>query len=337
MRRLRGICPFLLVLAAAILAAPVASAKPVNIDATEFPGYGATFRLAGSNDYSIEINAYSMPREEEERIFISAARKGSQTIYSAPVRMTATTISADLGSLGKVDLHLSPSGRKRTIPIKCGKGDTFTYEPGVYEGVLEFKGEEGYTKVSETQVPLRPQLTSFCGSGSGYGEERSADLPGARLHGVSFAHGRILTFQVNKNGPRARVIFTASLSERRGGIKIYREVQGVAPSNAFRYADDLHTATLSPPAPFSGSASASRSPNAVLPLWQGSLTLDFPGRAHTALAGPGVHISLVHARFTRSNSSSITVGLRQLMNEPGRVDLVRALRFMRTQRGLRTK
>jgi hypothetical protein len=99
----------------------------------------------------------------------------------------------------------------------------------------------------------------------------------------------------------------------------------VVPSNAFRYAEDLHTATLGPPAPFSGSASASRSPNAVFPLWRGNLALDFPGRANTALAGPGVHVSLVHARFTRSNSSSIKVGARQLMNEPGRVDLARAL------------
>lgn len=318
-------CLLIVVLAGGLLAVPAASAKGHSFDAAEFPGYLASFRLDGSNGYSIEINAYSIPQEEEERIFISVARKGSSAFYSAPVRMTATTITADLGSLGTVDLHLNPSGRKRTIPIKCGKGDTFTYEPGTYEGILEFKGEEGYTTVSESRLPLRPQLTSFCGGGSGYGEARGPGLPGARLHGISFAHGRILTFQVNKNGPQARAVFTASLGERRDGIKIRREVQGVAPSSAFHYAEDLHTATLSPPAPFSGSASASRSQNAVLPLWRGNLALDFPGRAHTALAGPSVHVSLVHAHFTRSHSSSIGVGARQLMNEPGRVDLVRAL------------
>lgn len=310
MRRVRGVYLFLSVLAAAILAAPAASAKPINIDATEFPGYAATFRLDGSNGYSIVISAFSIPQEEEERIFISVARKGSTASYGAPVRMTATTISADLGSLGKVDLHLNPSGEKRTIPIKCGKGDTFTYEPGVYEGVLEFKGEDGYTAVSATRLPLRPQLASFCGGGSGYGESISSDIPGARLRGVSYAHGRTLSFQVNKNRPGAPTVYEASLRERRDGILIGREVWGVTSAAAFRFQPDLQTATLSPSPPFSGSASISRNRNSVSPIWTGSLALDFPGRSDVPLAGPSVHVSLVHARFTCGKGGSVTISAR---------------------------
>ncbi|HEY2739745.1 MAG TPA: hypothetical protein VGK45_15155 [Thermoanaerobaculia bacterium] len=310
MRRVRGVYLFLAVLAAAILAVPAASAKPVKFDATEFPGYAATFRLQGSNGYSIEIDAYSRTQEDEERIYISAVRKGSSAHYSAPVRMTATTISADLGSLGRVDLHLNPSGRKRTIPVKCGKGETFTYEPGVYEGILEFKGEEGYTTVSETQLPLRPQLTSFCFGGRGSGESSGPDIPGARLRGVSYAHGRTLSFQVNKNRPGARTVYEASLRERHDGISAYREVWGVTSAAAFRFQPDLQTATLSPSSPFSGSASIGRSPNAVSPIWTGNLALDFPGRSDVPLAGPSVHVSLVHARFNCSNDGSAVIGAR---------------------------
>lgn len=306
----RVFCLVIVLIASGIVAVPTACAHVHSFDSSESPGYAAIFRLEGSNGYSIGISAYSLPEEEEERLFISASRKGSAAFYSAPVRMTATTISADLGSLGKVDLHLNPSGHKRTIPIKCGKGDTFTYEPGVYEGVLEFKGEEGYTTARATQLPLRPQLTSFCFGGAGYGESSGPDIPGARLRGVSYAHGRTLSFQVNKNRPKAPAVYEASLRERHDGIAIGREVWGVASAAAFRFQPDLQTATLGPPSPFSGSASISRNRNSVSPIWTGNLALDFPGRSDVPLAGPSVHVSLVHARFDCGSGGSVVIGAR---------------------------
>lgn len=286
-------------LAGGILAVPATAAASRSYDSSEFPGLAAAFRLDGSNGYTVRVYASSEPLGEGERIFVSAVRKGSAAFYSAPVRMTATTISADLGSLGKVDLSLRPSGREKTIRLKCSHGATYTYEPGTYEGVLEFKGEEGYTTVRATQVPLRPLIepSTFCGGGSGSGEARGPGLPGARLQGVSYADGRALSFQVNKNRPKGVTVFEASLRERRDGMLIDREVQGAAKGGAFQFQPDLATAVLSPPAPFSGSASLSRSPNSVNPIWTGGLTLDFSGRSNVPLAGPGVHVSLVHARF----------------------------------------
>jgi len=308
-RSIFGLCLTLVALGA--LPASAGAEKSVSHNASEFPGYSAIFQLEGSNGYSIEISAYSVPLEEEEGIAIAVTRKGSAAFYSAPVRMTPTTIYADLGALGKVDLRLNPSGRQRTIPVRCSGGDTFTYEPGTYEGILEFKGEEGYTKVRETRVPLRPLMASFCGGGGGSGESISGREPGARLRGVSYAHGRILDFQVNKNRPSgAPTVFQASLRERRDGIRIYRAVQGAVGSAAFRFDRDLRTATLSPPAPFSGSASLGRSRNSVRPVWTGGLTLDFPGRSNLPIAGPSVHVSLVHARFTCGGNGEVTVGLR---------------------------
>jgi hypothetical protein len=306
----RVFCLLIMVLASGIVAVPTACAKAHAFDAAEFPGYLVSFRLDGSNGYSIDINAYSRPQEEEERVFISVARKGASAFYSAPVQMTATTIRADLGSLGTVDLHLNPSGRKRTIPIKCGKGDTFTYEPGTYEGILEFNGEDGYTRVSEAQVPLRPQLTSFCGEGHGFGESIGGDQPGARLRGVSYAHGRTLSFQVNENRPGAPTVYEASLSERHDGILARREVWGVTSAAAFHFQPDLQTATLGPSSPFSGSASLRRSRNSVSPIWTGNLALDFPGHSDVPLAGPSVHVSLVHARFNCSSGGSAVIGAR---------------------------
>lgn len=117
------------------------------------------------------------------------------------MHLTDTTIEADLGSLGRVDLHLNPSGRQK-----------------------------------------------------GYGESAGPGGVGARIRGFSFAHGRTLSFQVNKNHARSRAIFTAEIRERHDNVLIDRTVKGDAPANAFRFDPDLKTARLSPPAPFSGSA-----------------------------------------------------------------------------------
>lgn len=311
--RLRLIfCLGLTVLAGGVLAAPATAEAAGSYDSSEFPGFAASFRLEGSHGYSIRMYAYSGPPGETERFSVSAVRKGSSAFYSAPARVTATTISADLGSLGKVDLRLNPSGREKTFRLKCSRGDTFTYEPGIYEGVLEFNGEEGYTAVRATQVPLRPLIepSTFCRGGSGSGEAVGPGIPGARLRGVSYAGGRALSFQVNKNRPRRVTVFEASLRERRDGILVQREVQGAAKGGAFRFQPDLTTAVLSPPAPFSGSASLSRSPDSVNPIWTGGLTLDFPGRSDVPLAGPTVHVSLVHARFNCSDNGEAEIHSR---------------------------
>jgi len=143
--------------------------------------------------------------------------------------------------------------------------------------------------------------------GSGYGESSGPGEPGARLRGISYAHGRSLSFQVNKNNSKARAVFTAALKERRGGIRIDRELTGVEPPGAFRFDSHLRTATLRPGPPFSGSASLSRSRNSFSPIWNGGLKLAFPGHSGVLSAGPEVHVSFVHARFKRSRDSDIEI------------------------------
>jgi hypothetical protein len=193
-------------------------------------------------------------------------------------------------------------------------GGAQTYEPGSYEGVIEFNGEEGYTRARENRVAQLPAWLVFSSHGfcgSGYGETSGPGEPGARLRGVSFAGGRSLSFQVNKNSPKARTVFTASLKERLGGIRIDRALSGEASPNAFSFGQNLRTATLSPPAPFSGSASLSRSKNSFSAIWTGDLALDFPGRAAVSLAGGDVHVSLRVDLPSRHDAVGLSAQLRQ--------------------------
>jgi hypothetical protein len=218
------------------------------------------------------------------------------------------SIRARIGDLGRVNLVLHPSGREETEHIPCLHRPE-TFEAATFEGVFEFDGEGGFTQARATHLTAVPSLSLFAGrlpcGGGGSGQSFGPEEPGARLLGVTFAHGRTVKFQINKNRPAGETIFTASLAERRGGIKIYRELSGVAPTGAFHYDPKVRTATLSPPAPFIGTAHLTRTRNAVSPLLRGDLKLAFPG--HTVrLAGPDVHVSLEHARLTHGS----TVGVK---------------------------
>lgn len=293
----------LAVLAVGVAAVPAAAAeKNVSLDESDIPGQSVRFELDGSHGYSIFLGAYSDPyiegNDRRSRLGVGVSREGESgfAAYGVPAIVSESYLKADLGPYGKVDLVRRPSGRKRTIPIRCTGGDTFTYEPATYEGIVEFRGEKGYTSVRATQLRMLPLITSFCGSGSGRGESRGGDGPGARLKGISYAHGRFLSFQINKNHKRGRALFEAEVRERRDRVSIYRAAEGWLPPSSFRYDRDLQTATLSPPAPFSGSATLSRARYSVPPLWSGDLAIEFPGRK-VPLASPGMNVSLVHACF----------------------------------------
>jgi hypothetical protein len=283
----------------------------------KFQGFGTTFELQGSNGYDVWVAAYSRRRDGRGWISIGVGSKRAAASYQAPARVrgeaardsTATSIEADLGKFGRIALLLNRSGREESFRFPCG-GPKETYEPGVYEGTLEFTGEGGFTHVAASSIPFQPGaffLTRDC-NGSGWGESAGSGVSGARLKGLSFAHDRILTFQVNKNSAHSNVVYSASVREQREGITIDRAIEGTAGPSAFHFDPGLRRATLSPPAPFSGSATARRNPDSLLLKWQGSLELNFPGRT-IPLAQPNVHVSLVHAHFTRSSDSSVTVGL----------------------------
>lgn len=304
-------CLCLALLWSCLATASVAAEGPAQLARlaeNEFPGYLAIFRLDGTNGYSIDFYAYDEDGDGSGRIDVSVRRKGSSAFYEAPATLTESTVRSDLGTFGKVDLTVRPSGHENMIHVKCSHRK-FTFEPATYEGNVEFKGEDDYTRAYATRVPRPPVITSFCSDGSGYGEVRAENLPGTRLHGLSFAHRRTLSFQLNKNQPDSRTLFKASLKERRHGIVIRREVTGVASAAAYRFDKALRKVSVGSAAPFSGSATLRRSPNSASPLLAGDLALGFPGHPHVPLTGPTVHVSVAHARYTRSNSASVQIGI----------------------------
>lgn len=307
MRFRSALCLCLAALSIAFAATPAWGLTPLRFSESEFPGFSASFHLEGTHGYRIDVFAYSHSEGGHGRIFIGVTRGRESAFYNAPAILSDAFLRADLGTLGKIDLAFHTVGGEKTIPIKCSH-HTFTYQPGLYEGLVEFNGEEGFTRARATSVPLDPLFGSICGSGSGYGEAFGPSEPGADLRGLSFAHGRALSFEVKKNGPKARTFFEASLRERRGGISIRRSVSGAAPANAFVFDRSLRRAEPAPPAPFTGSAFLLHSPGTLFPSWKGSLAIEFPGHKVRA-AGPSVHVSIRHVHFTQSGNGTAEIGI----------------------------
>lgn len=265
-------------------------------------GAEGAFTLHASHGYSITVLAYSRRADGRGQALVFVDRKRASVTYAAPATVTDARIEADLGSVGAISVAFVPSGSIAEERSSCVKDDFVQFDAGMYQGTIEFHGEEGYTEASATQAPaeFKPFLDLICfGHGTAETTVFGGSMPGARLRVRSVAPRRRLSAQFNENRPGARMTFEAQASERHEGIAISRSIQGMTPGAAFTFGDDLRTARLNPPAPFSGAAAFHR--NAPLSnRWTGSLAIDFPGRSNVSLTGPGLRATLVPARRTSS-------------------------------------
>ena len=293
MKRGMAIVGFALVWAAALLV-------PAGVGAVDSDlKFTYSFKLDGSNDYEIVALAANQRADGKGRIVFFVGRGHEGAIYAAPAQLTATSLEADLGELGSVSLQVTPTGSTREL-IPCGEDkEAVSYEPVRYSGSVEFHGEEGYTEASSAAPQ---EFTSFFSklvcAGRGTSEVGGDRASGAKLRLRSKSGAYRLRLQANKNRPSKRSWFEVEVNEKRGPISILRSTSRWLRSSAFQYDPLLDTATLQPPAPFSGRATFHR--GLALPRqWTGNLTVDLPGRSDVPLTGPGIQATLYPAcRYT---------------------------------------
>jgi hypothetical protein len=295
-----GMCALALLLPAEAGAAPRNGALPLR--ASESPGTEVAFGLPPSHGYRFRFGAYSDRPDGQGRAYVSVAGKGAVAVYWTEALVTPSHVRANFGSLGMIDVAVLRSGRTKKVKLPC-LGARWEFEPGVLEGTIEFQGEDGYADVQASSAHLGPSLGFYCQAGRGYGEVRGPGIPGIRLKGLSFAHGRSLSFQLNKNRPRGHVFYKATLRERRGRVAILRELEGDAPASSLRFDPQLEHVRVSPPAPFSGVGIMSRPKQRLFPRWGGDLTLEFLGH-EVHIAGSSVHLSVSHARISFGSHGS---------------------------------
>lgn len=279
---MRGVRAAIVAFVVLIAAAALVPAGAAALDSDLKHAYA--FRVAAGNGYSIIGFAASQSADGRGEVVLFVARGNAYATYTAPATLTATKIEADLGRLGKISLDVTPSGNERTVQAPCGEPKKFAFEPWSYRGIFEFQGEQGYTEATAIPRDYTPFFSRLICSGVGSGEVGGAGLPGARLRLRSRQGASGFSLQANKNRPAARVRFEVETHEKHGKISISRGVSLWTGAGAFSYDPLLRTATLNPPAPFSGQATFRREATAAN-RWTGNLTVDLPGRSDVPLVG----------------------------------------------------
>jgi len=260
------------------------------------------FKVEGSNGYSVFVFGVQARHGRPTSVGIVATHNRSEAIYFAPATVTDTSIEADLGALGEIAVTFRTSGRARSMRSRCGDRPV-SFDAGHYEGAISFHGEEGYTEVEAQRGSgdVRFLLDLLCpGIGGGSG---GPFMPGAELDVDPLGTGLGPDLKIVKNSPDARAHFEAGISEKHDGIAISRHVQIFAPPGSFEYDSNVRTATVRPPAPFSGTGRfrrTARRPN----RWTGDLTVDLPGNSNVRLTGGDLRARLVHARWDLTSRPS---------------------------------
>ena len=246
--------------------------------AFELKAEGFTVRVFVSNDDG-EVNA-TMIINRGPRV----------AYYSTPATVTAQRVTARFGGLGELDYRFAA---KRNGSIGCIGAEE---GEAVFEGTFDFTGENDYVHIEADHAegsfqiypepkncPQKRLARRVVPYHPSYSDE------GATLHARAGSRAKggmreVIALDNGRHGPH-KVAFYATLAEEREGMTVARGMQLTAESGAFRWNLGKGTATLRPPAPFTGSATFARHGHDGHGTWKGSLGMPILGGESVKLAG----------------------------------------------------
>jgi len=210
--------------------------------------------------------------------------------YSVPAKVTAKRVTARFGSLGELDFTFAPKRNGSTRCTGAEEGEA------TFEGTFAFTGENEYVHLeadrAEGSFQIYPEPKGCRQTGRPrravpYRPSYSSEGVTLRAQAGSPQQGVIREVDVYDAGGRGphRVGVSAVLAEEREGMSVQRGVSGPARSSAFSWSLAKGTATLRPPAPFTGSAHFVRQGNNGHGTWTGSLSMPILGGEPVELAG----------------------------------------------------
>jgi hypothetical protein len=279
----------------------------VAASAAASPIIPAGFALKASNGYTIHSIAFEGFDSPAELLLFAVRKDSGVSYFTRDAQIDETSVVANLGSVGSIDLHFVSTGRPRRERTPCGTPKFVTVESGHYEGTIDLEGEEGFMRARATRAraDVRTTFGLICGSSGSEGV--GGHSPGARFS-ISRRSGTTRTqFVARKNSPTRVSRFEALIEERRGRLEVSRGIKATAPPGAFSFDVPRRLAVVQPPAPFAGEAAyagGGAAPHGA----RGDLTVDFPGHAGVALAGPGATAGLVRYVDNPSHPFSLLAG-----------------------------
>jgi hypothetical protein len=273
-----GLLGSVLIVSLAVPSAAAAETGPPSLSPP--PG----FELAGSNGYRVEVSGVAAQGGGGAEVVVRVAIRVKSVTYHFPGTVEEGSIDADLGPYGQISVAFHPmSGGMGGSEEGCSRG--LSAISGYYEGTISFHAA-GLTEVdaSSAKGSIGLALNLLCSEES----ENEAPMPAVtRLEVSGKPTAPSLTILQRGGGGATQI--EAGVAERRGGVAIERRVSIVALNSSFRHRG-LRSATVSLPAPFSGSAIFLR--EGTRTSWRGNLRVDLPGRRGVALTGNGLRASM---------------------------------------------
>jgi hypothetical protein len=251
------------------------------------------FKLKASKGYSLTVSSFHKPDTDRGEVLVLASTRRAAVLYFVRGTVTDSSIEANLGAVGKIDVDFVSSGRTRNEHATCDRAP-LVIDSGHYVGTIDFDGEQGYSEAHATEARGDAKFILSLGCPAGPDSEGSGGHSPGALLSARRRGGSSFEFEARKNGPSRNARFNAAIHERRGSLLIDRGVVAEAKPAAFDYDVPAGTATVSPPLPFEGEAVFQRGSDKSA-SWHGDLTVDFPGKANVRLTAPGTRASLVRA------------------------------------------
>jgi hypothetical protein len=273
---------------------------------------GFDFTLNGSAGYKITV--VGLGRELSIQATKAVGRRADATVdyrdHGRPA-ISGSWVDVRLPGVASFNAHFIARGGTEKKSDKGGCTGARTVEKGYFVGSLVFHGERGFTKADARRVPgtvtrtptqLCPRPTSFAEVPRPAGEEASEAEPeertieliaGERRRGLTLIGQRVET--IADEPSFSQPILIVALSHRSRNLDTtHIVVDFEAPAASFSVSApgiSPPEATLTPPSPFSGSATFGlTSPKRA--SWSGDLAVELPGLGTVRLTGPKFYSGL---------------------------------------------
>jgi hypothetical protein len=287
-------------LAAAVsLVAALASAGPASAE----PGY-VTFQGERKSQFTVNgTQGFRVTVERTGRRVELVASKGDSAatyvVHSPPT--PNADIHVRFPGVGLVSTRFESSGSPSRTPAICG-GRPAIRQDGVFRGTIKFRGERGFTRIDADSARgfFFREPKESCKGKSHSGQ---SSRPGYSLTARTKIPGGLLGFVASKSPPDSEFAgFTGYFAielKHRHGMRVSRVAAASSRSGAgFEMsgpANRPEAAVVSPPAPFSGTASFSSTSDTTA-QWTGDLAVELPGAGMVRLASPRFRSQLCFGR-----------------------------------------
>lgn len=273
-----------LAIAALLVAAPAAAAA---VDPKTLPAQ-TEFDLPANNGLHAHLDVFN----EEFTLLIE--RRGTYARYEVDGEANENGLRARFGKLGVVDVAFHPAEVELTKPPRGCVGPPSRSSTGVLAGTISFIGEGEYVRIETSEVEARLAVWREsewrCPRNNRRARDSRAPRPlpfDPRPHSkekdpaiLGAARRRcrcgFVAYSLSSGNGRVRNFFYGARNEESEGMDILRLTYADAGPAAFTFNHKAGTASVHPPAPFTGSGIFKRRPHSP-DLWRSNLQVPFLG------------------------------------------------------------